>query len=180
MRTQEAAGFIETVGFLPAVEAADVCLKTANVSLVAKHNSGGGLVTVIIRGDVGAVKAAVEAGTMAADRLGRVVSTHVIARPATELDVLLSSTIREPAPAAAARPEAVVPAEAVVTVGSDPESSSIAALNGQMTLDELKAHRTVELRNMARQLPDFPMSKQDIKFARKDALIQAMIEYHRR
>ncbi|WP_332328110.1 BMC domain-containing protein [Endozoicomonas sp. GU-1] len=177
MRTQEAAGFIETVGFLPAVEAADVCLKTANVSLVAKHNSGGGLVTVIIRGDVGAVKAAVEAGTMAADRLGTVVSTHVIARPAMELDVLLSSTIREPAPAAAARPEAVVPAEAVAT---DPESSSIAALNGQMTLDELKAHRTVELRNMARQLPDFPMSKQDIKFAKKDALIQAMIEYHRR
>ncbi|MGI2029436.1 hypothetical protein [Endozoicomonas acroporae] len=67
-----------------------------------------------------------------------------------------------------------------MTVGSDPESSSIAALNGQMTLDELKAHRTVELRNMARQLPDFPMSKQNIKFAKKDALIQAMIEYHRR
>ena len=52
MRTQEAAGFIETFGFVPALEAADVCVKTANVTLLAKHCSGAGLVTIIIRGDV--------------------------------------------------------------------------------------------------------------------------------
>lgn len=174
MRTQEAAGFIETFGFLPAVEAADVCLKTANVSLVSKQNSGGGLVTIIIRGDVGAVKAAIEAGTMAADRVGKVVSTHVIARPVTELNALLAGTTEKTAPVvskteAESQPETVVAAETMETNGSSAP-----------TLDELKAFRTVELRNMARQLSDFPMSKQEIKFAKKDALIQAMVEYHQR
>ena len=87
MNRQQAAGFIETFGYLPAVEAADVCLKTAHVSLAGIKNAGGGLVTIIIRGDVGATKAAIEAGTLAADRVGTVISTHVIARPVDELDI---------------------------------------------------------------------------------------------
>ncbi len=174
MRTQEAAGFIETFGFLPAVEAADVCLKTANVSLVSKQNSGGGLVTIIIRGDVGAVKAAIEAGTMAADRVGKVVSTHVIARPVTELNALLAGTTEKTA-TVVSQPEAESQPETVVTEGTMETNGSSAP-----TMDELQAFRTVELRNMARQLSDFPMSKQEIKFAKKDALIQAMVEYHQR
>ena len=82
-------GFIETRGLVAAIEAADAMIKAANVELVAKKMIGGGLVTVIIEGDVGAVKAAVDAGAAAAQRIGEVVSVHVIARPNTETESLM-------------------------------------------------------------------------------------------
>jgi len=78
---QEALGMIETKGLVGAIEAADAMVKSANVELIGKRISGGALVTVMVRGDVGAVKAAVDAGTSAANVIGSVVSTHVIARP---------------------------------------------------------------------------------------------------
>lgn len=82
-------GFIETRGLVAAIEAADSMVKAANVELVGRKTIGGGLVTVIIEGDVGAVKAAVDAGAAAAQKVGEVVSVHVIARPAEELDSFL-------------------------------------------------------------------------------------------
>lgn len=83
-------GFIETKGLVAAIEAADAMVKAANVTLVRSKIIGGGLVTVIIEGDVGAVKAAVDAGAAAAQRVGELVSVHVIARPDTEIDTLLA------------------------------------------------------------------------------------------
>ena len=77
----EALGMIETKGFIGAVEAADAMVKTANVVLVGKEYIGAGYVTVMIRGDVGAVKAATDAGAAAARRVGELVSVHVIPRP---------------------------------------------------------------------------------------------------
>lgn len=74
-------GFIETKGFVGSIEAADAMVKAANVELVDQLEIGGGYVTVIIKGDVGAVKAAVDAGAEAAQRVGEVVSVHVIPRP---------------------------------------------------------------------------------------------------
>ncbi|MCI8560675.1 MAG: BMC domain-containing protein [Dorea sp.] len=74
-------GFIETKGYVGSIEAADAMVKAANVELAGKVEIGGGFVTVIIRGDVGAVKAAVDAGTEAAQRVGELVSAHVIPRP---------------------------------------------------------------------------------------------------
>ncbi len=74
-------GFIETKGFVGSVEAADAMVKAANVELVGQVEIGGGYVTVIIKGDVGAVKAAVDAGAEAAQKVGEVVSVHVIPRP---------------------------------------------------------------------------------------------------
>lgn len=74
-------GFIETKGFVGSIEAADAMVKAANVELVGQLEIGGGYVTVIIKGDVGAVKAAVDAGAEAAQRVGEVVSVHVIPRP---------------------------------------------------------------------------------------------------
>ncbi|KUO69647.1 MAG: ethanolamine utilization protein EutM [Clostridia bacterium BRH_c25] len=79
-------GFIETKGLVAAIEAADAMVKAANVEIVARKIVGGGLVTVIIEGDVGAVKAAVDAGAAAAQKVGQLVSVHVIARPNPELD----------------------------------------------------------------------------------------------
>lgn len=84
-----ALGLIETKGLVGAIEAADAMTKSANVELVGYEKIGSGLVTVMVRGDVGAVKAAVDAGTAAAQAVGEVVSTHVIPRPHTDVEMLI-------------------------------------------------------------------------------------------
>ncbi len=86
----EALGLIETRGFVAAIEAADAMVKAANVKLVGKEKSGSGLVAIMVRGDVGAVKAATEAGAEAARRVGELVSVHVIPRPHADVEDLLS------------------------------------------------------------------------------------------
>jgi len=86
---KEALGMIETRGLTGAIEAADAMVKAANVTLVGKVLTGGGLVAVMVRGDVGAVKAATEAGSEAARRIGEVISVHVIPRPHSEVESIL-------------------------------------------------------------------------------------------
>jgi ethanolamine utilization protein EutM len=88
---QDALGLIETRGFVGSVEAADAMVKAANVTLIGKETIGGGYVTVMVRGDVGAVKAATDAGAAAAKKVGELVSVHVIPRPHAELDKILPS-----------------------------------------------------------------------------------------
>ena len=85
-----ALGMIETRGFVGAVEAADAMVKAADVKLMGKQRAGAGLVTVIVRGDVGAVKAAVDAGAQAAKRVGELVSVHVIPRPHGDVEGILA------------------------------------------------------------------------------------------
>ncbi|AKL93919.1 MULTISPECIES: ethanolamine utilization microcompartment protein EutM [Clostridium] len=89
MATLNALGMIETKGLVGAIEAADAMVKAANVTLLGKEQIGGGLVTVMVRGDVGAVKAATDAGAAAAERVGELVSVHVIPRPHSEVEVIL-------------------------------------------------------------------------------------------
>lgn len=89
MATLNALGMIETRGLVGAIEAADAMVKAANVTLVGKEHIGGGLVTVLVRGDVGAVKAATDAGAAAAERVGELVSVHVIPRPHNEIEEVL-------------------------------------------------------------------------------------------
>ena len=84
--SNEALGLIETRGLIGSVEAADAMVKAANVTLIAKEYIGAGYVTVMVRGDVGAVKAATDAGAAAARRVGELVGVHVIARPADDLE----------------------------------------------------------------------------------------------
>ncbi len=84
-----ALGMIETQGLVGAVEAADAMVKAANVELIGRVQVGGGLVTVMVRGDVGAVKAATDAGAAAAERVGHLVSVHVIPRPHGEVEMIL-------------------------------------------------------------------------------------------
>ena len=86
---QEALGMVETRGLVAAIEAADAMLKAANVTLVGTEKIGSGLVSVMVRGDVGAVKAAVESGASSAQRLGELVATHVIPRPHTDVEKIL-------------------------------------------------------------------------------------------
>ena len=85
----EALGMIEARGFTAMVEAADAMVKAAKVELVSYEKTGGGYVTAIVRGDVAAVKAAVEAGVRGAEKVGEVVATHVIARPHANIDETL-------------------------------------------------------------------------------------------
>ncbi|MDR3344297.1 MAG: BMC domain-containing protein [Oscillospiraceae bacterium] len=89
MATLQALGMVETRGLVGSVEAADAMVKAANVSLIGKVHVGGGLVTVMVRGDVGAVKAATDAGAAAAARVGEVISVHVIPRPHNEVEFIL-------------------------------------------------------------------------------------------
>jgi microcompartment protein CcmL/EutN len=87
----EALGMVETKGLVGAIEAADAMVKSANVKLIGYEKIGSGLVTVMVRGDVGAVKAATDSGAAAADAVGQVVSVHVIPRPHTDVEKILPS-----------------------------------------------------------------------------------------
>ena len=89
MSTTEALGLIETKGLVGSIEAADAMVKAANDYLIGKVLVGGGLVTVMVRGDVGAVKAATDAGAAAAQRVGELISVHVIPRPHNHVEMIL-------------------------------------------------------------------------------------------
>ncbi len=86
---KQALGMVETKGLVGSIEAADAMVKAANVHLIGKVHVGGGLVTVMVRGDVGAVKASVEAGGAGGQRVGELVSVHVIPRPHDDVEAIL-------------------------------------------------------------------------------------------
>ena len=86
-----ALGLIETKGLVGSIEAADAMVKAANVRLIGKEQIGGGYITVMVRGDVGAVKAATDAGAAAAKRVGELISVHVIPRPHEDVEMILPS-----------------------------------------------------------------------------------------
>lgn len=90
---QEALGMIETRGLVALIEAADAMVKAANVQLVGYEKIGSGLVTVMVRGDVGAVKASVDAGASSAKNIGEVVSVHVIPRPHTDIEKIMINSL---------------------------------------------------------------------------------------
>jgi ethanolamine utilization protein EutM len=154
MSTLSALGLIETKGLVGAVEAADAMVKAANVSLIGKEHVGGGLVTVMVRGDVGAVKAATDAGAAAAAKVGELISVHVIARPHGDLEPILPE--KEPTKAEI-KTEVKAPAAAPKI---DVASMSV-----------------VELRKYARSLPGFPIEGREISMANKATLTQ-MINKH--
>ena len=93
MTTLQALGMVETKGLIGSIEAADAMVKAANVNLIGKVHVGGGLVTVMVRGDVGAVKASVEAGGAAAKRVGELISVHVIPRPHGDVEEILPKVV---------------------------------------------------------------------------------------
>ena len=89
--SQQAIGMIETRGLVASIEAADAMVKAASVTIVSQTKSGGGLISTLIRGEVGAVKAAADAGATAANKVGEVVAVHVIPRPHDELEALIAN-----------------------------------------------------------------------------------------
>lgn len=226
----KALGMIEVYGRVGAIEGLDSALKAANVSLVNMIKVGGGLTSVFVEGDVGAVKASIDAAAAAAERVGKLISAHVIPRPDAAvremLDIALNDEFNgnksgsdgnaEPkdqaetgqadasgADALSGKTEAVVDAEAeigesevvadaqteigesegVMDAESEIEEEEAGAAEAHTSAnpevhaadyEELEKMTVAQLRRLAREMQDYPLSKQEIKFAKKEDLLMAL------
>ncbi len=185
----QALGMIETRGLVASVEAADVMVKAAAVTLSGKEQIGGGLVTVMVRGEVAAVKAAVDAGAAAAAYVGELVAAHVIPRPHEEVGWSLKPLAPPEVtgkPPQASETIAGDAAEAAPAVGeglvSQREGAAQPPLAGKEEIAgveglsdaALEAMPVVRLRTLARQLDLPDMTRRDIRFAKKDGLLEAL------
>ena len=179
----QALGMIEVYGYLTAVEALDSALKAANVSRLGVEKVRGGLVTVLVEGDVGAVKAAMDASAAAAERVGTVISVHVIPRPADDVTRMLKGgkEPEEPTP-----PEPEKPSELEISLEpetlSEPESEAMKAEEGEkapqdVTVEEMQTMGVDALRRLARALEIKNMTRAEIRFAKKQELIQKITEF---
>lgn len=183
----KALGLIETYGYIGAIEAADTAVKAAYVELSAVEKIKGGLVTVQLLGDVGAVKAAVDAGVQKCKALGVYVSSHVIARPDSELYKIVPKLNSE---------EADKPKEIIAFKDKNAEEDEKIEKADKIEKDEkakkletsepefkLPKHfytmKVVLLRNYVRKLDNFPIPNKKIKFANKQQLIDGLIEYYK-
>ena len=213
----KALGMIEVYGYLTAVEALDSALKAANVTRLDVVKVRGGLVTVLVEGDVGAVKAAMDASAAAAERIGTVVSVHVIPRPASDVERMLKGPgggpkaeppkaepePKEPEPEGpepeerkdeepkAEPPEADLepetpepeapepekPAQAVMPEPAEPERKPEAGKAAAVTPEEMKAMSVDGLRRLARELEIPSMTRAEIRYAKKQELIQKITEF---
>ena len=217
----KALGMIEVYGYLTAVEALDSALKAANVTRLDVVKVRGGLVTVLVEGDVGAVKAAMDASAAAAERIGTVVSVHVIPRPASDVERMLKGPgggpkteppkaepepkepepkgpepeerkaeepeaeppevdlepeTPEPEPESEA-PEPEKPAQAVMPEPAGPERKPEAGKAAAVTPEEMKAMSVDGLRRLARELEIPSMTRAEIRYAKKQELIQKITEF---
>lgn len=218
----KALGMIEVYGYLTAVEALDSALKAANVTRLDVVKVRGGLVTVLVEGDVGAVKAAMDASAAAAERIGTVVSVHVIPRPASDVERMLKGPgggpkteppkteppkaepePKEPEPKGpepeerkaeepkAEQPEADLepetpepeapepeePAQAAMPEPAEPERKPEAGKAAAVTPEEMKAMSVDGLRRLARELEIPSMTRAEIRYAKKQELIQKITEF---
>ncbi|HCJ1280921.1 TPA: BMC domain-containing protein [Listeria innocua] len=159
----EALGLIEVTGFLGAVVAADTCLKAANVELIRCEVIIGGLTTVELTGDVGAVNAAVEAGKAATESLGCLISSHVIARMSEETKSLFVKAEQE-------IEETNEVIQEVVEVKTTTDE----------TEKKLREMKVIDLRKLAYTLDNVPIPKSKIKYANKDKLVHALKDIYGR
>ena len=186
-----ALGMIETSGLLSAIEAADAGLKAANVRLLGTDYVRGGLVMVRFEGDVAAVQAAVDAGTMAAQRVGVVVSSHVIPRAMPEVFCMLAS---DPGVGPGKRSQGGCAAcggceggmrelrrcrEALASDNNEEKTENKQQSDSALPpLEELKKWKVLALRSVARKLPGFSMKAGEIRYANKAQLLSALAAYY--
>ena len=198
-----ALGMIETSGLLTAIEAADAGLKAADVRLLGTDYVRGGLVMVRFEGEVAAVKSAVDAGTAAAQRVGYVVSSHVIPRAMPEVFCMLASDpgigpgkrhqggcascggceggmreLRACAKAQKAAPAAAPEAAPAPNPGPAPAPAAEAP-PVRPSLEELQGWKVLTLRSFVRKLPEFPLAPGEIRYANKARLMEALAEYYK-
>ena len=189
-----ALGMLETYGLIAAIEGLDAAVKAANVTLCGFKYVTGGLVTFFVTGDVGATKAAISAGQIAADRVGKVISAHVIPRPAESTTIIASPTER---PAGRRRETGIHRREfpAKAPVKSEPlekaKKESVPEIAPEKvedvkktvetetkgyTEEQLRAIKTTDLRKLARDIPNIGLSKIEIRDAKKEPLIEAILK----
>ncbi len=147
---EKALGLVETKGLVGAIEAADAMLKTAAVQLIGIENTIAALLTVKVVGETGAVKAAVDAGASAAEKVGELISVHVIPRPHDDTDSIIYNQ-------------------------SDDINSGGSAAN--LTIEKVKAMPVRQLRSLARDVPGFPIQGREISRANKEKLVEKFQEY---
>ena len=187
----QALGMIEVYGYLTAVEALDSALKAANVSRLGVEKVRGGLETVLVEGDVGAVKAAMDASAAAAERVGTVISVHVIPRPADDVTRMLKggNAPEEPTPPEPEQPsepevpsEPETPAKPEPEAPAEPKSEPVKAEEPEkapqdVTVEEMQTMGVDALRRLARALEIKNMTRAEIRFAKKQELIQKITEF---
>lgn len=170
----QALGMIETRGMIASIEAADAMLKAAQVSLRCRERIGAGLVTVMVCGDVGAVKAAVGAGSAAAARVGELISAHVIPRPHDEVEGILNNIIpddvdreqiKSAEPDGGDETEAEQEPPGAEDSGDNPPTS-------EEKDDGLEHRSVIELRTLARDLKIDTMTREQIRSARREVLLE--------
>lgn len=172
----EAIGMVETRGVTASIEAADAMLKSANVRLMLKEHVGGGLVTTIVTGDVGSVKASVDAGTAAAARVGDLVSSHVIPRPATPIEQMLREKRANNAPKETKPPEKHSPATDDPNNSNNPAAADVASdsrnAGERATLEELRGMTASRLRAEMLRRGDSGLSAEEIRGLSKGKLLK--------
>lgn len=196
-----ALGMLETYGLIAAIEGLDAAVKAANVTLCGFKYVTGGLVTFFVTGDVGATKAAISAGQIAADRVGKVISAHVIPRPAESTTIIASPTERPagrrrgtgihkrefPAKAPVKSEPAQKPEEPKSVPESAPAPKKVENVvkaepvkevkSGEgYTEEQLREIKTTELRKLARTIPNIGLTKVEIRDAKKEPLIEAILK----
>ena len=189
-----ALGMLETYGLIAAIEGLDASVKAANVTLCGFKYVTGGLVTFFVTGDVGATKAAIAAGEIAASKVGKVISSHVIPRPAESTTIIASPTER---PAGRRRGTGIHKREfpAKAPVKSEPlekaKKESVPEIAPEKvedvkktvetetkgyTEEQLRAIKTTDLRKIARDIPNIGLTKIEIRDAKKEPLIEAILK----
>ncbi|MTI80320.1 MAG: BMC domain-containing protein [Firmicutes bacterium] len=199
----QALGLIETRGLLAAIEGADVMLKTAQVELLGRTFVGGGLVTILVTGDVGAVKAAVEAGVAAVVKINALalVSQHVIPRPHNDIESMIvvkeSSVDKQPSTVSQQQQSENTAAESLEPVTKTKESTTsvpiklknahkesvddlVQKFGLEKCINALKLLSVAKLRSLAREYKELGIAGRTISKANKDLLIQKLTEYYQR
>jgi microcompartment protein CcmL/EutN len=147
---EKALGLVETKGLVGAIEAADAMLKTAAVQLIGIENTIAALLTVKVVGETGAVKAAVDSGASAAEKVGELISCHVIPRPHDDTESIVYNQ-----------------SDDIGSGGSD----------ANLTIEKVKAMPVRQLRSLARDVPGFPIQGREISRANKEILVEKFQEY---
>ncbi|WP_129599607.1 BMC domain-containing protein [Anaerophilus nitritogenes] len=184
----QALGFIETYGYIGAIEALDVCLKSAEVEIVDCQLVTGGLVTIIIKGNISAVKAAIDAGAFAADKVGDVVGVNVIARAGEGIEKIIYSKkdieqvkdTKKQENIVQLQEEEYIKEVYEETIDTKIEQKSIIYKGQKIEKNNLKIlqeMKVVELRRLARQIDGLDIDKKQVKFAKKDELIDVITKY---
>ncbi len=176
-----ALGMIESRGLVAAVVAADAMLKAADVRLCTRETVGGGLVTVFVKGDVASVQAATKAGALAAEQMGAVVTTHVIARLDDGVSEVLQQMEAESTlaitPAKKAEEPLTQPAENTTKPAkAKPAAKNTATGKADISPEMLRQMTVQELRQLARSMPNLGLDKAEIRYAKKTELLEKMLE----